>query len=100
MNKIILNQKPIPKECPYCESKNIKRDLDIENGWECSDCTAYFDWKKFIVLYLVEVNIECPSEEVEEWASDFIEVGETELLGHWEDGKYDAHVRFRINERG
>ena len=100
LSKTILNRKVIPKKCPYCESKNIKPDLDTEDCWECLDCTAYFDWKRFIVLYLVEVNIECPSDEVEEWASDYIDEGETEKLGHWEEGKYDAHVRFRMNERG
>lgn len=98
-NLLKYNHNVIPKKCPYCGSKNIKKEPDVEGTWECLDCTANFDWKKFIVLYLVEVNIECPSDEVEEWASDLIDDGETQLLGHWEDRKYDAHVRFWINKR-
>ena len=97
LSKVCHEQKAIPKQCPYCDSKNIVCD-NTENIWECKDCTAYFDWKHFKVLYLIEVDIECPSDEMELWAGDLIDEGEIEMLGYWEDGKHETQVRFTKEE--
>ena len=93
----------IPKECPYCKSKNIKMDYTDKEGvdfWECQDCTSWFSWHKYIAIFSVEVKFESTPDDAEELACELRdEIGEPELLGYWEDGKYDAHVSLRTNKR-
>lgn len=93
----------IPKECPYCKSKNIKIDYTDKEGvdfWECQDCTSWFSWHKYIAVFCVEVKFESTSNEAKELACELLhERGEPELLGYWEEGKYDANVSLRTNKR-
>ena len=93
----------IPKECPYCESKNIKIDYTDKEGvdsWECQDCTSWFSWHKYIAIFSVEVKFESTPDEAEELACELRdEIGEPELLGYWEEGKYDAHVSLKTDKR-
>ena len=87
----------IPKRCPDCESVEIKfnsTDRDGDDWWECNSCTSQFRWKKYIAVFCVEVEFESTPDEAEMMACELLREGEPELLGYWEDGKYDANVNF------
>lgn len=81
-------------KCFYCESENIKKDGEY---WECLDCQSYFDLNKYHAVFVVDVEFESPSDDKEEMAWEFLDNGESELMGIFKDG-IKAHIKLSYEE--